>query len=124
MDFTWDPSGSIDVVAHFQAIPDVTLSLSSDSIDQTVMAAFVLLVLLTAAQAGLVACTVWGRMERASSVRKILLVCHDKEQNVVAACDSMCTSPATHYCPTAITVFLTLASVENFLDIGKFSSFV
>ena len=113
MDFTWDPSGSIDVVAHFQAIPDVTLSLSSNSIDQTVMAAFVLLVLLTAAQAGLVASTVWGRMERASSVRKILLVCHDKKQNVVAACDSMCTAPAVQDCPIAVTVCLTIASIES-----------
>lgn len=75
VDFTWDPSGSIDVVAHFQAVPDVTLSFSSsDSIDQTVMAAFVLLVLLTAAQAGIVAVTVWGRLEKATSVWKILLV--------------------------------------------------
>ncbi|KAL0024068.1 hypothetical protein WJX79_002467 [Trebouxia sp. C0005] len=74
VDFTWDPSGSIDVVAHFQAVPDVTLSFSSsDSIDQTVMAAFVLLVLLTAAQAGIVAVTVWGRLEKATSVWKILL---------------------------------------------------
>ncbi len=74
VDFTWDPSGSIDVVAHFQAVPDVTLSFSSDSMDQTVMAAFVLLVLLTAAQAGIVAVTVWGRLENAASVWKIILV--------------------------------------------------
>ena len=74
VDFTWDPSGSIDVVAHFQAVPDVTLSFSSDSMDQTVMAAFVLLVLLTAAQAGIVAVTVWGRLEKATSLWKIILV--------------------------------------------------
>ncbi len=74
VDFTWDPSGSIDVVAHFQAVPDVTLSFSSDSMDQTVMAAFVLLILLTAAQAGIVAVSVWGRLEKATSVWKIILV--------------------------------------------------
>lgn len=38
------------MVARFVAIPDVTLSLSSNKIDQTVLAAFVLHVLLTAAQ--------------------------------------------------------------------------
>lgn len=74
VDFTWGPSGSIDVVTHFQAVPDVTLSFSSDSMDQTVMAAFVLLVLLTAAQAGVVATAVWSRLQRATSSWKIILV--------------------------------------------------
>ena len=41
------------MVARFVAIPDITLKSSTSSIDQTVLAAFVLLVLLTAAQAGL-----------------------------------------------------------------------
>ncbi|DBA96111.1 TPA: hypothetical protein ACH3X1_001605 [Trebouxia sp. C0004] len=50
VDFSWDSAGLIDVVTRFVAIPDVTLSLSSNKIDQTVLAAFVLNVLLTAAQ--------------------------------------------------------------------------
>ncbi len=76
VDFTWDPSGSIDVISHYQAIPDVTLGFSSDSIDQTIMAAFVLLVLLTVAQAGISAVTIWRRLQKATSVWKVMLVRH------------------------------------------------
>lgn len=74
MDFAWDPSGSIDVVAHFQAVPDVTLSFSGGSMNQTVMAAFVLLLVLIAAQAGGLAFTIWGRLQKATSLWKIILV--------------------------------------------------
>ena len=72
MDFTWDPAGLIDVVAQFVAIPDVTLTLSSNSIDQTILAAFVLLVLLTAVQSGLLVYSVLLGVKDFTSIWKIM----------------------------------------------------
>ncbi len=68
IDFNWDLAGLIDVVARFVAIPDITLKSSSSSIDQTVLAAFVLLVLLTAAQAGLLIYSVFHGTRASTSV--------------------------------------------------------
>ena len=68
VDFTWGLAGLIGVVARFVAIPDITLKSSSNSIDQTVLAAFVLLVLLTAAQAGLLIYSVFHGSRASSSV--------------------------------------------------------
>ena len=68
IDFNWDLAGLIDVVARFVAIPDITLKSSSSSIDQTVLAAFVLLVLLTAAQAGLLIYSVLHGTRASTSV--------------------------------------------------------
>ena len=76
VDFTWDPSGSIGVVSHFQAVPDVALTLDRDPSHQTVMAAFVLLVLLAAAQAGLLGVAIWGRIQRATSLWRIMQARH------------------------------------------------
>ena len=72
MDFTWDPAGLINVVARFVAIPDVTLTLSSNSIDQTILAAFVLLVLLTAVQLGLLVYSVLSGVKDFASISKIM----------------------------------------------------
>ena len=75
IDFTWEPSGHISVVSHFQAIADVTLSLSSSSkTDQTILAAFVLLVLLTCAQAAIVGFVTWHRITSATSLWRMFLV--------------------------------------------------
>jgi hypothetical protein len=68
IDFNWDLAGLINVVARFVAIPDITLKSSSSSIDQTVLAAFVLLVLLTAAQAGLLIYSVFHGSKASTSV--------------------------------------------------------
>ncbi|DBA80580.1 TPA: hypothetical protein ACH3X1_007841 [Trebouxia sp. C0004] len=68
IDFTWGLAGLINVVARFVAIPDITLKSSSSSIDQTVLAAFVLLVLLTAAQAGLLIYSVFCGTRASTSV--------------------------------------------------------
>ncbi len=61
-------------MARFVAIPDVTLSLSSNSIDQTTLASFVLLVMLTAAQAGLVMYSLLHGFKQASSIWAIIQV--------------------------------------------------
>lgn len=74
MDFTWEISGHISAVTHFQAIPDVTLSFDSTRIAQTTLAAFVLLVLLTCTQACLVGFAIWHRLTRATSLWKVFLV--------------------------------------------------
>ena len=76
IDFSWDPAGLIDVVARFVAIPDVTLGLSSDSIDETVLAAFMLLVLLTAAQAGLTIYSVFHGYRQTSSIWTTIQASH------------------------------------------------
>jgi len=68
IDFTWGLAGLINVVARFVAIPDITLKSSSSSIDQTVLAAFVLLVLLTAAQTGLLIYSVFHGTRAGTSV--------------------------------------------------------
>lgn len=67
MDFSWDSAGLIDVVTRFVAIPDVTLSLSSNKIDQTVLAAFVLHVLLTAAQFGVLMYSLFREVRQTSA---------------------------------------------------------
>ena len=72
MDFTWDPAGLINVVAQFVAIPDITLKVSSNSIDQTILAAFVLLVLLTAVQLGLLGYSVLSGVKDVTSISKIM----------------------------------------------------
>lgn len=74
VDFTWEPSGHISAVTHLQAIPDVTLSFGSTSIDQKTLAAFVLLVLLTCAQALVVGFAIWHRLTAAMSLWKVFLV--------------------------------------------------
>lgn len=66
-------TGSIQVVAQVQALPFVRLCTGSSS-DQTALAAFVLLVLLTAAQAGVVGYSVWARIAQARSWWRILQV--------------------------------------------------
>ena len=74
MDFTWEPSGHISAVTHLQAIPDVTLNFGSTNIDQKTLAAFVLLVLLTCAQAFVVGFAIWHRLTAATSLWKVFLV--------------------------------------------------
>ena len=74
LDFTWEPSGHISAVTHLQAIPDVTLSFSSTNIDQKTLAAFVLLLLLTCAQASVVGSAIWHRVTAATSLWKVFLV--------------------------------------------------
>ena len=74
MDFTWGDAGSISVVTHFQAVPDVTLGSTSNKSDRTILAAFILLVLLTAAQGAAVGFAIWGRVQKATSIWKIVLV--------------------------------------------------
>ena len=63
-------------MARFVAIPDVTLGLSSDSIDETVLAAFMLLVLLTAAQAGLTIYSVFHGYRQTSSIWTTIQASH------------------------------------------------
>jgi len=67
VDFSWDSAGLIDVVTRFVAIPDVTLSLSSNKIDQTVLAAFVLHVLLTAAQLSVLMYSLFCKLRQTSA---------------------------------------------------------
>ena len=74
MDFSWDQAGLIDVVASFVAIPDVALVLGSNSTDQTILAAFVLLVLLTAGQASFLMYSIFYKVRQASSIFKALQV--------------------------------------------------
>ena len=83
VDFTWGASGSISVVTHFQAVPDVTLGSTSNKSDRTILAAFILLVLLTAAQGGVVGVAVWGRVQKATSIWKIVLVRLSSRQYIV-----------------------------------------
>lgn len=57
------------MISHVVAIPDVTLSLnSSSSIDQTVLAAFVLLLLLTLVQAALLLHSIYSQVEQTKSI--------------------------------------------------------
>ncbi len=67
IDFAWDQAGLVDVVAHFVAIPDVTLSLKGDSIDRTVLVSFVLLVVMIAAQARLLMYTIFHGFQQTGS---------------------------------------------------------
>lgn len=61
-------------MASFIAIPDVTLTLSSSRIDQTVLAAFVLLVLLTAGQAVLLIYSIYNEVEQTRSIGNAIQV--------------------------------------------------
>ncbi|KAL0020782.1 hypothetical protein WJX79_001465 [Trebouxia sp. C0005] len=72
VDFSWDSAGLIDVVTRFVAIPDVTLSLSSNKIDQTVLAAFVLHVLLTAAQLSVLMYSLVCKIRQTSATRNTI----------------------------------------------------
>lgn len=74
MDFSWDQAGLIDVVTSFVAIPDVALVFSSNSTDQTILAAFVLLVLLTAGQASFLMYSIFYKVRQTSSVFKTIQV--------------------------------------------------
>ena len=74
MDFTWLVTGSIQVVTHVQALPFISLRNWNVSGDKKVLVAFVLLVLLTAAQVGVVVYSVWVRITEATSWWKILQV--------------------------------------------------
>ena len=56
------------MVAHFVAIPDVTLSLNSSSVDKTVLAAFVLLLLLTVVQAALLLRSIYSETVQTRSI--------------------------------------------------------
>ena len=62
------------MVASFVAIPDVALILGSNSTDQTILAAFVLLVLLTAGQASFVVYSIFHNIRQTSSVLKTIQV--------------------------------------------------
>lgn len=93
IDFTWGLAGLINVVARFVAIPDVTLKSSSSSIDQTVLAAFVLLVLLTAAQAGLLIYSVFHGTRASPSVWTMIQA-------------SVLRTQMTHYLPCSVDVVL------------------
>ena len=75
LDFSWDLAGQIDAVCHFVAIPNVQLSLSSSRVDQTVLAAFVLLVLLAAAQTGWLVYSCLHEMHPEDTLWKALQVC-------------------------------------------------
>lgn len=74
LDFTWLATGSIQVVTSFQALPFVSLRTGSRS-NGSILAAFVLLVLLIAAQLGVVAYLVWIRLSEATSFWRLLQVC-------------------------------------------------
>lgn len=56
------------MVAHFVAIPDFNLSLNSSSTDKTVLAAFVLLLLLTVAQATLLLHSIYSEIVQTRSI--------------------------------------------------------
>ena len=68
LDFAWDQAGLISVATRFVAIPDITFTLGGSTIDQTILAAFVLLVLLTAAQAGFIGWSVLHEMTEFNSL--------------------------------------------------------
>ena len=74
MDFKWLSTGSIQVVTHVQALPLVSLRSHGVGSNHRVLAAFVLLVMLTAAQGALIGYTVWLRASEATSVWKMLQV--------------------------------------------------
>lgn len=74
MDFKWLSTGSIQVVTHVQALPFVSLRSQGVGSNHTVLAAFVLLVLLTVAQGVLVGYTVWLRLTEATSVWRMVQV--------------------------------------------------
>ena len=71
MDFTWMSSGSIQVVTYFQGLPFVSLQTGSRT-NSKILAAFVLLMMLTAAQVAVVAYYLWLRMSEATSLWRIL----------------------------------------------------
>lgn len=56
------------MVARFVAIPDVTLSLNSSSIDKNVLSAFVLLLLLTVVQAALLLRSIYSEIVQTRSI--------------------------------------------------------
>lgn len=68
LDFTWDQAGLVNVATRFVAIPDITLTMRGSTIDRTILAAFVLLVLLTATQAGLIAWSIFHEMTGSNSL--------------------------------------------------------
>ena len=75
MDFTWEPAGHISATARFVAVPDVTLATGSNTVDQTVLAAFVMLVALTVVQTGLVFCSISHGVRRTGSAWAVVQVC-------------------------------------------------
>ena len=82
VDFTWLETGSIQVVTRVQALPFVSLrfGISSNKIS---FAAFLVLVLLTAAQAALVGLSVWERITGATSWWRVVQVRHARHSPVV-----------------------------------------
>ena len=64
------------------AVPDVTLTRGSNSIDQTVFAAFGMLVALTAAQAGLLVFSIFHGVKQIGSVWAVVQVCHALQASV------------------------------------------
>ena len=73
MDFTWVATGSIQVATHIQALPSISLR-TGTSASRRILAAAVLLVLLTAAQAGVVAYCLWLRISEATTFWAVLQV--------------------------------------------------
>ena len=82
LDFAWMATGSIEVVTNIQALPFVSLRTGSSS-NSRILAAFVLLVLLTAVQLGVVAYSLWVRMSEATSLLRILQVLLSMEKNTL-----------------------------------------
>lgn len=75
MDFTWQLAGHITATAQFVAVPDVTLTRGSNTLDQTVLAAFGMLLALTAAQAGLLVFSIFHGVKQIGSAWAVVQVC-------------------------------------------------
>lgn len=84
MDFTWVATGFIQVATHVQALPSISLRTGSSSSSSKILVAGVLLVLLTAAQAGVVAYSLWLRMSEATTFWAILQVLSSQMQCIQA----------------------------------------
>ena len=82
VDFTWLETGSIQVVTRVQALPFVSLRFGITS-NKIAFAAFVVLVLLTAAQAAVVGFSVWARITEATSWWRVVQVRHARHSPVV-----------------------------------------
>ena len=74
VDFTWMDSGFIQVVTTVQALPYVNLRLGNIAGSQRILVAFVLLMMLTAAQVVIVGHAVWVKMSEATSWWRMLQV--------------------------------------------------
>ena len=74
IDFTWMESGFIQVVATVQALPYISLRFGNIAGSQSILVAFVLLMMLTAAQVVIVGHSVWVKMSEATSWWRILQV--------------------------------------------------